>query len=483
MMLQNNNNMILNINNFQNQQSQKNNYINNTISSGNNNNNQINNNLNNINNYNSINNLNVLNSNLNVFNINNYYYQNNYQSYNSIFCNYWSNENNLLSKLSKNVNNNKTNHHNKISYIKYKSDNLLNEYIKIKKVEKDNPSIIEENLKIFEEKIILPVYSKINEDIQVKKDYYTEIYNKYKNIILKILSKYNLQDTLVEPYGSIVNNFMTECGDIDICIVPKDNNAINNYLEYLKEIKEEAVDIQKIAKFHILEKYPRFLILKLIDIEKNVDLDITVQNILPIQNTKLIRLYSLLDQRFHILGIFLKFWVKKNDVHGALEKYLSSYALLILIIHYLQNIAEPKVLPILQEIQNIQKEYTYFYEDKKLKTNLYFEEDIEKINNYMNIINDKNENNNSVVELLIGFFYYYSYEYKHYLISISHSDKKPVAEDETVAFPLEDPFDINYNPGKSLKLNTIQYAAFIYCMKKELNNILSGEYFKFGIGE
>ena len=101
----------------------------------------------------------------------------------------------------------------------------------------------------------------------------------------------------------------------------------------------------------------------------------------------------------------------------------------------------------------------------------------------MNIINDKNENNNSVVELLIGFFYYYSYEYKHYLISISHSDKKSVAEDDTVAFPLEDPFDINYNPGKSLKLNTIQYAAFIYCMKKELNNILSGEYFKFGIGE
>jgi DNA polymerase sigma len=421
------------------------------------------------------------NNNLNLFN--NYFYQNNYQTYNSIFYSYWSDENNLLSNLRKNTNNNKSNYHNKMTYIKYKSDNLFNEYIKIQKVEKDNPSIIEENLKLFEEKIMLPVYAKINEENQEKKDYYTEIYNKYKNIIVKILSKYGLEDTLVEPYGSIVNNFMTEWGDMDICIVPKDFNSLNNFSEYLNEIKEEAVDIQKVAKFNILEKYQRFLILKLVDIEKNIDLDITVQNILPIQNTKLIRLYSLLDQRFHILGIFLKFWVKKNHIHGAPEKFLSSYALLILIIHYLQNIAEPKILPILQEIQKTQIEYTYYFEDKEIKTNLYFEENLDKINNYMNIINNKSENNNSVVELLIGFFHFYAYEYKHYLISISHSDKKQVAEDNTVAFPLEDPFDINYNPGKSLKLNTLQYIAFIYCLKKELNNILSGEYFKFGVGE
>ena len=71
----------------------------------------------------------------------------------------------------------------------------------------------------------------------------------------------------------------------------------------------------------------------------------------------------------------------------------------------------------------------------------------------------------------------------HYLISISKSDKKALPEEETIAFPLEDPFDVNYNPGKSMKLNTLQYSAFIYCMKKELNNILSGEYFKFIGGE
>lgn len=162
---------------------------------------------------------------------------------------------------------------------------------------------------------------------------------------------------------------------------------------------------------------------------------------------------------------------------------MTSYALLILIIHYLQNITDPKILPILQQVENVKKEYKYHFEQKELTTNIYFEEDLEKISNYMSIINDKKENNSSVVELLIGFFEFYAYKYDHYLISISRSDKKPVVEDEMAAFPIEDPFDINYNPGKSMKLNTIHYSAFIYCMKKELNNILSGEYFKFGTGE
>ena len=475
-----NNNLLNNLNQFHNQQTQINSHNSNLNSL------QINNNINNNNSiYNhNINNINLLNNINPNFNLFNNFYSNIYQNYNTIFFNYWNDENNFLSNLRNNsINIHSSNYNNNINYLNKKSDKLLIEYNQIKKYEKENPEKIEEFKNLFEEKIILPKYIKINEDSQLKKEFYTEIYNKYKNIITKILSKHNLEDVKVEPFGSIVNNFMTECGDIDICIVPKDNNLIQSFWEYLEEIKDEVINIQKIAKCTLIERYPRFLILKLKDIETNIDLDITVQNLLSITNSKLIRLYSLLDQRFHIFGIFLKLWVKKNKINGALDKFLSSYALLILIIHYLQNIAEPKILPILQQIQNVQKEYIYYYEGKELKTNLYFEEDIEKINNYMNIINDRKENNSSVVELLIGFFDFYAYKYDHYLISISKSDKKPLAEDETIAFPIEDPFDVNYNPGKSMKLNTFQYAFFIYCMKKELNNILSGEYFKLSVGE
>ena len=417
---------------------------------------------------------------------NNAYYNNELQNNINIFFNYLDQEHNLLSSIKPNSKskNNQVNKQNNIDFLKAKSDKLTNEYNnKIKKIKEKNPSLVKEYMNLFEEKIILPLYQKICEENQLKKELYTDTYNKYKNLIMKILENNNMKNTQIEPYGSIVNNFMTESGDIDICLIPEDLNTISDFDTYLEEIKEEAVINQKCAKLITLESYSKFMILKLKDIETDIDIDITVQNILPIINTKLIRCYSLYDQRFHILGIFLKFWVKKNQIHGALDKFLSSYALLILIIHYLQTIIEPKVLPILQQIQNKKKDYIYHNGEKEILTNLYFEEDYNEIKKYMGIVNCDEENECSVVELLVGFFEYYAYKYNHYMISISRSDKIAVDKNETIAFPLEDPFDIGYNPGKSMKLNNLQYFAFIYCMKKELNNILSGEYFKYGIEE
>ena len=195
----------------------------------------------------------------------------------------------------------------------------------------------------------------------------------------------------------------------------------------------------------------------------------------------MIRLYSLYDQRFHILGLFLKYWVKINNIKGAPNGFLSSYALLILLIHFLQSATEPKILPILQEVKNVNKEYKYFNGDKELTTNLYFEENFENIKEYMNQINEGNENNSNTTELLVQFFEYYSYKYNinnHYLISIKHSNKILENNNEQIVFPIEDPFDVSHNPGKSLKYNTQQHSEFILCMKKEINNILSGEYFK-----
>ena len=431
----------------------------------------------------SMNLLNLIND--QVLNPSNAYYNNELQNIN-IFFTYLDQEHNLLSSIKPNSKskNNRADKQNNIDFLKAKSDKLTNEYNnKIKKIKENNPLLIKEYMNLFEEKIILPLYQKICEENQLKKELYTDTYNKYKNLIMNILTKNNMKNTQIEPYGSIVNNFMTESGDIDICIIPEDLNTISDFDTYLEEIKEEAVINQKCAKLITLESYSKFMILKLKDIETDIDIDITVQNILPIINTKLIRCYSLYDQRFHILGIFLKFWVKKNQIHGALDKFLSSYALLILIIHYLQTIIEPKVLPILQQVQNKKKDYIYHNGEKEILTNLYFEEDFDEIKKYMRIVNCDEENECSVVELLVGFFEYYVYKYEHYIISISRSDKIAVDKNETIAFPLEDPFDIGYNPGKSMKLNNLQYFAFIYCMKKELNNILSGEYFKYGIEE
>ena len=481
MLMQNNNNSnnnsLLNLYPFFNQNLQKTNLNNNILTNANNLGINIMNNINT-----GMNLLNLIND-ASMNNLSNQIYLQNIenQNYINIFLNYLDEEKNLISVIKQNSKgkNNQYIHQTNTDFLKVKSDICTNEYnTKLKKLRENNPLLIKENMTLFEEKIILPIYQKIHEENEQRKDLYRDTFTKYKNIIMKVLEKNNIKDTQIEPYGSIVNNFMTEFGDIDVCITPSDHNLFKDFDKYLQEIREEAVEVQKCANFIILEQYSKFFILKLKDIETEIDLDITVQYILPIINTKLIRLYSLYDQRFHILGIFLKFWVKKNHIHGALDKFLSSYALLILIIHYLQTIIEPSILPILQQVHNIKKEYVYHNGEEEKVTNLYFEEDLDEINKYMNIINHDEHNESTIVELLVGFFEYYSYKYNHYIISISRSDKMPIDENETIAFPLEDPFDIGYNPGKSMKLNTLSYNAFIYCMKKELNNIISGEYFK-----
>ena len=390
--------------------------------------------------------------------------------------------NNLINNLP---NNNHNKNHNTYFYFNPLAQEKFveSEYIKLKKIEKENPTKIKENLKLFEENILLPIYNEVNSNNNNPEviSLYSSVYEKYRQIIMSIIDKNNLEGTLVEPYGSVVNNFLTKNGDIDISIVPN-NIRKDEFIKYLKEIEDELVKEKTIAiEKNSIYINSRYALLSITDIETNINIDITVHNLLPINNSKLIRLYSLFDQRFHILGLFLKHWVKINNINGAQKGFLSSYALLILIIHFLQNIVEPKILPILQEINKEQQEYKYLNGEKEFNTNLYFEEDFEKMKEYMNIVNNGNENNLSATELLIQFFEYYAYKYnknEHYLISIKNSEKKFDKDCEQFVFPIEDPFDVVHNPGKSMKVDTQQQIEFIFCMKKEINNILSGEYFK-----
>ena len=357
---------------------------------------------------------------------------------------------------------------------KYSPEVLKSEYLQLKNLEHDNPKLIKENIIKYENQIIIPIYNQINKSNILKKNLYIDLYTKYKNIIEVIISKNNLDVELLNAYGSTMNNFLIDEGDIDISIVPK-IFSIEEFSNCLEEIKKE-ITLKKLGKCENLQISPRYFLLKVIDYQSGINIDITVHTMLPFYNTILIRTYSLIDQRFHIMGIYIKYWVKKNKINGSIDKFLSSYAILILIIHFLQSEIDIKILPNLQKIENKINNYEYSHSGKELITNIYFEEDMEKINNNLKKINFDKENNDSIGELILKFFEFYSYKYEHdYYISINNTEKKN-CKGEHFAFPMEDPFDIEHNPGKSMKLNTNQFDNFINCMKKEINIILSGEY-------
>lgn len=83
------------------------------------------------------------------------------------------------------------------------------------------------------------------------------------------------------------------------------------------------------------------------DKENKIEVDISFYNCLALHNTELLCEYSNFDPRVAALGVAVKAWAKCFDLNDASVGTMSSYALTVMVINYLQRV-EPPVLPILQ---------------------------------------------------------------------------------------------------------------------------------------
>lgn len=75
-----------------------------------------------------------------------------------------------------------------------------------------------------------------------------------------------------------------------------------------------------------------------------MQIDISVQKIVDLYNTQLIRTYSKIDQRFVKLALILKEWNKSHFRNN--KERLNSYSITLMLIAYLQYC---NVLPKLQD--------------------------------------------------------------------------------------------------------------------------------------
>ena len=386
----------------------------------------------------------------------------------------------LLSKYSNNLPHNKEN------------DMIMKDYIELKVKEIEHPEDIWNNMQKFEKMILIPLYQKT---IKARKDKYirlNEIYNLYERNIKGIFKNSKDLDE-VQKFGSFSNTFMIDYGeyDIDICLVPKcqinyfRNTYIDKLIHGLKNCK-----LGNFKEVSPSENSNSYILLKgeYIDKVQKININILINNKIPIYHSYLLKTYALYDQRFHIMGIYLKYWTKINNLHGP--NYLPSYALLFMIIHFLQKIVEPKVLPNLQKIPKIdaykniyeseEKTYEYYQDYELMTTNLNFETNPRKIKEYMSEINNNRFNEETVTNLLVKFFEYYSYCYdSNQKISIHKDLRESIKEvDDNIAYSIDDPFDVINNPGKNLEKDSESCKKFVKAMKKEINLILSGEYVK-----
>lgn len=63
----------------------------------------------------------------------------------------------------------------------------------------------------------------------------------------------------------------------------------------------------------------------------------------------MLRFYAAIDERVKVLGYLAKLFAKRSEIGDASRGSLSSYAYILMLIHFLQQ-CDPPVLPVLQVI-------------------------------------------------------------------------------------------------------------------------------------
>jgi len=143
-----------------------------------------------------------------------------------------------------------------------------------------------------------------------------------------------------------------------------------------------------------------------------VQCDINFSAQLALQNTLLLRCYSHCDPRVRPLVLFVKHWAKVRGINSPYRGTLSSYGYVLMMLHYLVNVAQPFVCPNLQllapppnpnlspeqveETSNCQGRDIRFWRDEAAIKALAGE-------------NALNQNRDSIGTLLRGFFEYYAH--------------------------------------------------------------------------
>jgi DNA polymerase sigma len=82
-----------------------------------------------------------------------------------------------------------------------------------------------------------------------------------------------------------------------------------------------------------------------------IQCDINFSAHLALHNTFLLRCYSLTDSRVKPMILFIKHWAKVRAINTPYRGSLSSYGYVLMVLHYLVNIARPFVCPNLQHLR------------------------------------------------------------------------------------------------------------------------------------
>lgn len=262
-------------------------------------------------------------------------------------------------------------------------------------------------------------------------------------------------------FGSSANGFGFQRSDLDICLTfegnPKGQNIdhikiIESLAEKLKRYRQcghvFAITTAKvpIVKFSIRRAY--------------LEGDLSLYNTLALQNTKLLYTYAKIDHRVKCLGYAMKYFAKLCDIGDASRGSLSSYAYVLMVLHFLQQ-CKPPVIPVLQELYDHSKPAPQLVIDG---WNAWF---FDNLGDLKTEWKDYGKNTDPVGQLWVNMLRYYTetFNWKEHVVTIRQL--APLTRLHKLwnsrCIAIEDPFDLSHNLGAGLsrKMNTFIMKAFI----------------------
>lgn len=170
--------------------------------------------------------------------------------------------------------------------------------------------------------------------------------------------------------------------------------------------------------------------------------DVCFLNDIAVANSNLIKQYTLVDPRVRQLMVAIKRWAKANDISSSKDQALSSYAWMILVIFYLQNIGFVPNLQSKALLNRVKRTGDKYWDNvNNLDTAFLSWEEVSQIWKIPDGMKDT-----SVFLLFHGFFDFYStiFPSSVYMVSISRVEWKPKTcfRRSSAFLCIEDPFEL-----------------------------------------
>ncbi|CAH8867141.1 unnamed protein product [Trichobilharzia szidati] len=215
--------------------------------------------------------------------------------------------------------------------------------------------------------------------------------------------------------GSSMNGFGSDQSDMDMCLTVTSRD-LQQKIEAADILSQLLPPLQKCSFIRDLNLIPaKVPILKFRDTLAGVDCDLNVNNVVGIYNTHLLAMYTKIDWRVRPLGMFIKYWAQRMDIHDGKRGRLSTYPLLLMLIQYLQASCSPPILPNLQAKFPKIFNYTRPLCELDMRLELPWAE-------------LRSNNQASLAELFVGFIHYYTNEFNfnQWAVSIRHGTPLPI---------------------------------------------------------